>query len=68
MSACAHKRKALYRHPYGDVGLFHVLERCAECGLRTHEGWVPQATIRNAIALPIDPYLHGRDPRQGGLF
>ena len=68
MMRCLHSNRARYRHPYGNEQLFHIVERCIECGLRTRAGWVPQAEVRQPEALPVDPWIHGSNPRQSGLF
>lgn len=68
MDPCTHASRALYRHPYGDVGLFHIVERCRSCGARTRDGWVSHAEAKKPEGLPVDPWINGADPRQGTLW
>lgn len=65
---CVHASRAYFRHPYGDVGCFHVVERCKSCGTRTRVDWVPHLEVKAPELLPIDPWINGNDPRQGALW
>lgn len=64
---CLHRAPRLYRRPYGE-GLFHLIERCPECGTQTTPGWVPHSRARDPDALPIDPWMQpDTNPNQIGF-
>jgi hypothetical protein len=65
---CSHRWIERFRHPFGDLGEFHIVERCSSCHTRTREAWVPHEEVPNAETLPVDPWMNGNDPRQVKLL